>query len=434
MKQIRPLVPVLVILAACGGGDAGRVSLQVEHDTVGDTVVVRTVAGQAWDADASLVPEMRIGAFEGEDVYMLGDVNGLAVAPDGSVYIYDRQVPALRKYDRDGEYVATFGREGEGPGEYKQSDGGLAVLPDGRVLLRDPGNGRINVYSPTGESLDHWDLRGGYFTSRPLFVDTAGAVYTQIWGTGEDGERYGGLARYSSDGEPLDSILAPEWDYEPAQVTFQGERMRMSNNVPFSPRSMWAFSPHGYYVGGVSSRYGVELFRPDASVLRIERAVDPVPVQRDEAANARERTEANFRQAAPDWRWNGPDVPDTKPPFSSIQVGVDGRVWVQVAQAGVRRADSDDGSGAGGVAAGESGRGGRSGDTPPDRWAEPVVYDVFEPDGTYLGQVRGPDDFQRYPTPVFGRDHVWAVVTDELGVEYLTRFRIDAGGPDDAAG
>lgn len=65
----------------------------------------------------------------------------------------------------------------------------MGVLPDGRVLLRDPGNARINVYSPGGETLDHWDLRGGYFTSSPLVVDTVGNSYTHIWDVDAAGDR-----------------------------------------------------------------------------------------------------------------------------------------------------------------------------------------------------------------------------------------------------
>lgn len=403
-------------LAACGGDDAGRSMLRVERDTIGDTIVVRTLAGQVWEGDAVLEPEIRIGTFEGEDEYMLGEVNGIAVAPDGSIYLHDRQGPSLRKYSRDGRFLATFAREGGGPGEYKQGDGGVAVLPDGRVLLRDPGNARINVYSPEGASLGHWALRGGYFTSSPLVVDSAGNSYTQIWGRNADGERYSGVLRISPEGEPMDSVMAPEWDYEPARLSVQREGMSMVNSVPFSPGPISAFSPHGHYVGGVSTDYSIDLFKPDGSVLRIQRTVEPVAVDADEAENERARVTASFKRSAPDWKWNGPEIPSMKPAFSRIQIGMDGRVWVRVPQPGVRIPDDELHVSSDPTA------------PPPDRWDEPVVYDVFEPDGTYLGRVHAPRGFRQYPSPVFGTEHVWAIMTDDLDVQYLTRFRIDRRG------
>ena len=419
MRHPYPIVRALaasaasfMVLAACRGDGPPR--LQVERDTVADTVIVRTVAGSTWGADARLEPEMRIGAFEGEDEYILGDVTGLAVAPGGSIYVYDRQVPALRKYNSDGEFEATFGREGGGPGEYQNSDGGLAVLPDGRVLLRDPGNARITVYSSAGEALDSWPLRGGYFTSRPLYVDTAGRIYTQIWGRNADGERYTALRPFDSDGTPYDSLPAPEWDFEPQAISFSGENLQMRNSVPFTPQVHWTFSPAGNYVGGLSTEYVVDVFQPGGGVLRIQRVTEPIPVEAAEKEAVREQASGAFRRMAPDWQWNGPPIPDTKPPFQDIAVGRDGRIWVRLHQPGYRaeRADPEDPQTA-------------------DRWEEPVVWDVFEQDGTYLGQVRAPDGFRTHPEPVFGADRVWAVTTDELEVQYLTRFRIVHGVSDD---
>jgi len=137
-------------------------------DTVADTVVVRTVSGSMWGDTANLIPEMRIGVLDGADEYMLGEVRSLAVSDSGEIYLMDSQVPALRKYSAEGEFVATFGREGGGPGEYKNPDGGLAVLPDGRVVLRDPGNNRFSVYSADGVYVDGWRLSGGFNTSNGL--------------------------------------------------------------------------------------------------------------------------------------------------------------------------------------------------------------------------------------------------------------------------
>ena len=44
-----------------------------------------------------------------------------------------------------------------------------------------------------------------------------------------------------------------------------------------------------------------------------------------------------------------------------------------------------------------------------------------------LGLVRAPDGFTTSPSPVFRGDQVWAVVRDELDVQYIVRFRITRG-------
>jgi hypothetical protein len=58
---------------------------------------------------------------------------------------------------------------------------------------------------------------------------------------------------------------------------------------------------------------------------------------------------------------------------------------------------------------------------------EPVVFDVFEADGRYIGQVRAPRGFSMNPQPIARGDHVWAVFRDELDVNYVARFRIGPG-------
>lgn len=407
----------LVALAACGPTGSSESSGEGEwtaaRDTIGDTVVVRTISGSVWGAPRILVEEMRIGVFDGAPEYMFGRINSLAVAPDGSIYVFDSQVPALRKYSASGEYVATFGREGSGPGEYKDPDGGLAVLPDGRVLLRDPSNTRINVYSPDGEALDSWPLRGGFSASRQLYVDTAGNAYTLVQLDPEADIRDWriGLARYAPDGTVTDTLPEPTWEYDEARLIAQSEGGTSITPVPFSPRDIWAFSTHGYFVGGVSTRYGIELFRPDVPVLRIERVTEPVPVHPDERENEREQRVFNMRRTDPNWRWNGPAIPSTKPPFNNIMVGARGRIWVQVAQPGERVPDAE-------AAAREPG------DPPPSLWREPIAFDVFDPDGRYLGRVHTPDDFSTYPSPIADGDWLWATARDDLDVQYLVRYRI----------
>lgn len=59
---------------------------------------------------------------------------------------------------------------------------------------------------------------------------------------------------------------------------------------------------------------------------------------------------------------------------------------------------------------------------PAKFWTTPIGYDVFEPDGRYLGPVTIPDNVPQFPPPVFRGDTVWAVSQDENDVPYVTRF------------
>ncbi|UCC48443.1 MAG: hypothetical protein JSV41_13440 [Gemmatimonadota bacterium] len=419
VRWLPPAVAALlgVGLVACGGLERRPASeWRAAYDTVGDTVIVRSQSGSVWGEAAGLVADLRIGEFEGPDEYMFGYIQSLAVAPDGGIYVYDSNLRALRKYALDGRYVATFGREGGGPGEYKQPDAGLVVLRDGRVLLRDPGNGRINVYSPDGEYLDGWRIRPGLMTFLPLYVDTSDYVYHRVTlnVSADISEWRTGLVRYRPDGVASDTLEPPGYDYEPPMVEARagGERRGYTSTpVPFSPHFHWSFSPLGYIVAGVSNRYAIDLYLAPDRVLRIERADwQPVPVKPEERAEQERRITAMLQGIQPGWRWNGPPIADAKPPYRDFFIGQDGRIWVQLYQEGRQTGEE----------VGEI----RPGRVPPPTWTEPVAFDVFAADGRYLGFVRAPEGFTLHPTPVARGDTVWAVVRDEMDVSYIVRFRV----------
>jgi hypothetical protein len=409
----RPLLTSCVLaLAACGGADSTRGSTEwrAQIDTVGDTVVVRTLEGSEWGA-ARLVPELRIGVLDGAEHEMLGEVVGLAVDRDGNIYFYDRLVPALRRYGPDGTYLGTLGGQGGGPGEYANSDGGLVTLADGRVVLRDPGNGRFTVFGPDGSFVEGWPTAGGAFTSIPLFPTADGTGFYSYAFAG--GAR--GLARYGEGGAARDTLTLPEPDMERRTITARSNGSSQTWNVPFAPTALWSFHPDGYFVSAVSDRYAVDLLRGADGVLRIEKEAVPVPVSREEREAEEDRVTRAMRNLDPSWRWDGPPIPSTKPTLRAVHAAEDGRIWGQLHQPGERIPDEEldpvpDGA------------------PPPPRFREPVVFDVFEDDGRYLGRVEAPGDLGTFPRPVMRGEHVWAVVRDQLGVQSVVRYRLESGG------
>ena len=132
------------------------------------------------------------------------------------------------------------------------------------------------------------------------------------------------------------------------------------------------------------------------ALRRIERDVPSVAVDPAESAARKAEATEQMRRSFPDWTWNGPEVPSTKPWFRGLYVGADGRIWVRRSQPGIRDA------------AGE--------------WTEPTLFDVYEPDGRFLGEARGPDGFRTWPEPAFAGDTAWAAVESADGVLRVQRL------------
>src|SRR5688572_17589523 len=132
-KLMLTIIPVSLACSDSGSGDAtDRRDWTTVVDTIGDTIVTRTTGGSDSTGLHTLVAEMTIGELDAPEVeYSFGGINELEVAEDGRIYVFDRQVPALREYDPAGKYIRTLGREGKGPGEYEQANG-VAIHRDGR--------------------------------------------------------------------------------------------------------------------------------------------------------------------------------------------------------------------------------------------------------------------------------------------------------------
>lgn len=380
--SIRWLPWAVLAAAGCGQTQAAGDAWRVERTTVDGVQIVRSLGGSTWQRSPQLVEELTFGVADGAQEYMFGQISYIAPDGRGGAYVLDGQVPVLRHYDSTGSYTRTIGRAGSGPGEYQSPAMGLAVLSDDRIVLLDPRNARFNVYSPDGTILQHWPRPSGLFTNRAMYVDTADHIYTRVVaGMMQPGEPMPpiGLLRLSPQGETLDTIPAPPFPGEPS-----------GSAGILAPAKIWELHRDGYLVVGVSDRYAIELRKPEGTI-RIEKAAERIPVNQEERAEREAHTAYLTKRSGGRGPALGP-VPGMKPYFQAFYAGSDGTIWVRLHQAGIRR-DRPLGGGTGP-------------DAPPQiAWTEPIVFDVFEPDGTYLGEVHVP---QGTTLHTFSRGRLWA--------------------------
>lgn len=403
------VVVAAVVAVACSPSGASQPrDWRTSVDTIGDTIQVRTT-GTSNPRRHAPVPEMRIGELEGADEYTFGAVSEMGVGAAGDLYVFDRQAMQLRRYGADGRFVRNIGRKGGGPGEYDRVNG-LAVATDGRVFLWDAGNARVTIFTAEGEPEATWRMQGGFFTSNALALDSAGRVHTRVGTFGPDVTAWRTIVvRYGAGGAPVDTLETPRFELPFNQIVARRERSTSSNNVPYTASTLWALDREGRFVYGRSDQYALYRERPDGMVLRIEREAAPVAVSGAERSEREARATWQMRTTDPAWRWNGPPIPDVKPYFTNLRVVEDGRIWVQISQPGERNPDAD------------------TTETAPNRpppllYREAQVWDVFAPDGYYLGQVELPIAFTLFAAR---GDHVWGVQRDEMDVQYVVRLRIE---------
>lgn len=411
------------VLAGCSGrDDAAGTSARVERETIGDTTVVRTVTGSAWGDTARLVEELRIGTLEGREELTFGRIGDIAVAPNGAIFVYDGQAVTIRQFDSTGAFVRRVGGKGQGPGEH-QTILGMTVLRDGRLVAYDVQNSRINLYA-ADDSAGSWPLRT---TSSPLYsdnsfaADSADGLYLQMMVREEAGSAGArsrrAFFRVTPGDSTVDTLFVPTFPPAPPSVRLH-------------PRGQWAVHPHGYFVAGMNDRYSFDLARPEG-VLRIQRTASAPEFDPDE----RTEWETELANADPDilsmevtrgkapvvTYGDKPTLAKVKPVYKSLAAAADGRIWVHLHT----RARKTDAPAAGGERASPMPSGlptlPGSKPVPPRRWLEPAIYDVFEPDGRYLGPVAVPDGVTLH---IMRGDRVWGVAKGESDEEYVVRYRL----------
>jgi hypothetical protein len=408
----------LTALAACSGGGepAGSEEWRSETMTEGDVTTVRTISGSIWGGTARLDEELSIGVEAGDDPYMLGSVRALAT--DGEeIFVLDQQVPVIRVYDAAGRHLRDIGKDGEGPGEFRRPES-MVLGPDGRIFVRDPRTGRITIFSKQGAAVGTIPVRSGFSTSNPMVITHDGTLYNyQLLNQGADVRDWQLALVPRSEGETEEGepIRPPELDFEQMRIEARREGSTSINSVPFAPSSSWTLAPSGAVIAGVSTDYAFEIHYPDGRVTRVEKAWRPIPVEPAEAAWQKRLATANMRNTDPEWVWNGPEVPATKPAFSRFLADHSGRIWVNRPGPGyhvegpcIEDPDVDDISQA---------------------YAEPCwrahdTWEVFDEEGRFLGGADLPEGIQMYPAPHIEDTTFLAAFQDDLGTVTVKRYRI----------
>jgi len=101
--------------------------------------------------------------------YMPADI---AFDSKDNIYILDSGNHRIQKFDANGKYLATFGRQGEGPGEF-QYPMSLDIDTEGYLYISDPQNQRIQILKPNGAE----------FTTIPMHENPAGK--TRLFRSGQ---------------------------------------------------------------------------------------------------------------------------------------------------------------------------------------------------------------------------------------------------------
>ena len=178
MNIIKVLLAVVAVLILAFLVFAGQ-----KIETVDGVRLVHNTGPGAWGKTPQVVlePVRALGDVDTADenlaFYMPANI---AVDDAGNICVLDSGNHRIQKFGPDGKFLATMGRQGQGPGEFLYPSR-LDIDTEGYLYVSDPHNNRVQVLTPDGK--DHKTIR--------FLEGGAGDVFC-----GKDGELVMGPARF----------------------------------------------------------------------------------------------------------------------------------------------------------------------------------------------------------------------------------------------
>jgi hypothetical protein len=90
---------------------------------------------------------------------IIGNVRKCQIDKDGYIWVLDSKMCKIKKYDRKGKLILSFGGKGEGPGEFFQPSS--FTLDNGRIYVVDPFRRLVSVFSKNGKYENSFKIRDG---------------------------------------------------------------------------------------------------------------------------------------------------------------------------------------------------------------------------------------------------------------------------------
>jgi hypothetical protein len=98
------------------------------------------------NAEVEIVQELTIGRQSGEPEYMFSLIRDIDVDAQGNIYAVESKENHIRVFDRNGVYLRTVGRPGQGPGEFGDP-ANVRVNPAGEIMATDGVSRSVKFFS-----------------------------------------------------------------------------------------------------------------------------------------------------------------------------------------------------------------------------------------------------------------------------------------------
>jgi len=343
----------------------------------------------------SFIPVQTIGEETMPKTVFFEGAVAVVTDENENVYICDYKANNIKKFDKNGEFIKTIGRKGQGPGEFNMPFN-IAVMSD-KLFVYDMGNFRLCALKLDGE-----------------FIKSAGFQMDQgrpqLMRASPDGNLMIGLEKtnFRETDKPQDYLInaysaelkssGSVYSQQIWHNKYLRHEGRLTNVIqPFAPLVYWDVTPDGKIVIGKSDKYEIHIYTKDGEKTHtFVHTYKPVKVTDKDKdiffGNVAYSSGGGVTKGAPDHIKKNTEFPKYKPAFRQILVDSEGNVLVCTYR--------------------------------EERDEDLKYFDAFDPQGDFLGSVRINSDIP-FPFRAKIKNHsFWWIQSDEDGINKVVKYRI----------
>lgn len=278
--------------------------------------------------------------FRDTEEVPIGRVGEVTVDQEGQLYIADPTQNTILVFDPDGNYLASIGREGSGPGEFR-GPGTMDVFSN-QLYVYDVMQHRVNVFDLNTRSVSHTvnfgssaqevrSIEDGLYSPREIFFRND-QMFLMSFGSllhTTPPERAGQVIDHyrkpyyliDRDGRRVSDKLFEQKDYVFLTASVNG-RIRTASGFPFIGKSLIAVAEDGTSYTTWSEDFLITVRAPDGTYLRaIYYPYEKVNLTRDAAVQGQER-DIHKQFVLQN------ELPETFTALNEILIDDENRLWV----------------------------------------------------------------------------------------------------------
>jgi len=227
--------------------------------------------------------DLSIGSAEGDENYMFGESVAFNTDEDGNFYVTDSDTHRILKYNSEGKYLLSFGREGQGPGEF-QSLSVTRFDKDNNLYITDLRNNRISFFDKNGKFIKQ--IRMSERLEEDVFINSKGFLVAKKPGMSQEGstqkttsilglfdKKFKNLVEFYKD--EIEMPLPTGRD-----VSSLGKFLANGLSImAFRPQIIYTLANNDFIYFGYPDKYEINICSPEGKLIRkITRDYKPIQI------------------------------------------------------------------------------------------------------------------------------------------------------------